>query len=222
MREILVIVVAILLVGAVSSAQECALDYYIDKGITFNYDEKYLDADEAFHTAEWLKNNDFGDAPIMTEIDPSCPEYVSNNISYYWQEKSVGCPLSFALTNCNDAMMTVSPFYINVLNYSAERLSDDTRRDIGRVPRREYSCTIQASPGLYECQMAEGSKELLRLEPGEIESLNITLSAEDEGVYVVQVGFKYQIGNRSKIYSHPQNITIYFYDSNLRRYGVNI
>jgi hypothetical protein len=213
------VTVAILLICAISSADTGASDHYNKCGKELSNEGKHTEADKCFDTAIWLNRNDWADAPVVTAIDVSCQEVTVNNSIFYLQEMSEGAMLSFGLSNYDTADMFVNSVYIDVLNYSPNRISNETRHYLSLVPEREYSCTILPSQGTYECQMAEGSNELLKLSPREQERLNITLRAEKEGVYLVRVGFKYAIGDRSMWYSDRQNQTIEFYDSSKRSDG---
>jgi hypothetical protein len=226
MRELAGIIVVILLIstissaGATSSAERGASNYYNRLGIELSNERRYDEAKEKFDTVDWLNSHDLADAPVMTTIDVSGKEDTVNNSRFYSREKREGATLLFGLSNYNTVGdMFIKSVYIDVLKYSPKRLSNEIRHNLSLVEDREYRCTILPQLGSYECQMTEVSNKSLKLSPGEQERINITLKAKEEGVYLVQVGFKYEIGSRSKRYSARQNLTIEFYDSSKRSDG---
>ncbi len=217
-RELAVIIVAIF-IGTTSSAHTGGSDHYHDAGMELSGENRYAEAIEMFRISDWLINNGWADAPVVTypiRVKSSREEKIDNS-TLYIQEKSKPATLQFSLTNYNDPEIIVSPIYIDVLNYSPKRLSNEYSNPLSTVPSREYICTILNKTGLYECRMKDGSNMLLNIAKNSTESLNISLRAKEEGVYVIRVGFIYDIGEREKRYSDRQNITMEFYDSSKRR-----
>lgn len=214
MIELLTVIIAAILLISISSAETGASDYYNKLGMELNEERRFDEANESFNTAIWLIEHDLADAPVLTdEIDLSSQKFTANNAPFYVQEMGEGATLRFGVTNNNTKNMIIESIYIDVLDYSSERLSDVTQDYHALIPDPEYSCTIHPQPGSYECQVVAGSNYSLELLPEKIERLSITLRAKEEGVYVVRIGFEYIIGHKSKRYNDSKNLTIEFYDS---------
>lgn len=125
----------------------------------------------------------------------------------------------FSITNPNDMQMKIEDIYVEVLEYYPIK-------DVNFEPilmggeYLDYFCNIKPELGLYKSIPLFNDVDYIKLDPGELESFNISVNTIHQGVYRLGICVEYTIGGRTELIDvrNPIPDCISFVDGRLENY----
>ncbi len=118
-----------------------------------------------------------------------------------------GVSIAFDLSNRGRADVRVDGVFIKVLKHRAIHTLY-TVPTLGLSQVREYECLIEPEPGLYPCRGEFEAGQFLRLIPGELERLRISIGATRAGVYDVVATVRYSLGEDLVMLESKEHVVV--------------